>query len=236
MNHITQHHIANFSALGLYSGTPISQSTSGGIHIMSSYDNFIRDFPSRCRDLLQMFQDKAELENRDVTLLLAIAASGLIIPRARLIETDHPSGDVHNFKSAAREMEKEMKNSFLKSRFTKPVGQQWRYGDVEIAKGGYPEGINTLCESISVKKQTGSVIKIIRNALAHGNILTRGNPIKRMFFLSKPFKGAIRYDCIDVTFDDFKFFLEKWFEFLSSLNLPNEISEGVDFFSDDRAA
>lgn len=203
---------------------------------MSSYDNFIRDFPSRCRDLLKMFQDKAELENRDVTLLLSIASTALLIPYARLRERNHPSSDFHNFHSAARSMDTEMKGYFRKSVLSNSTGRPWGICNLEITNGCYPENISTLCRPISAKKQTETVIKIIRNALAHGNILTLGSPIEKVFFLSKPFKEATRYDCISVTIDDFKFFLDKWFEFLSSLNLPNEISDGVDLFPDDRAA
>lgn len=203
---------------------------------MSSYDNFISDFPLRCSDLLKMFQDKAESANLGVTLLLSIASTALLIPYARLKETNHPSSDFQHFCSAASELDNKMKGYFSRSVFTNASGGHWGLGNVTITDGCCPENINTLCRPISAKKQTGTVIKIIRNALAHGNILTRGNPIKRIFFLSKPFKEAIRYDCLSVTIEDFRFFLDEWFEFLSSLNLPNDISDGVDFFSDDRVA
>jgi hypothetical protein len=186
--------------------------------------------------LLKIFQDKAELENLEVTLLLSIASTGLLIPYARLKEKNHPSSDLHNYYTAASALDKEMHGYFRKSVFTTAVGGHWGFGNVTITDGLYPEDINTLCRPISPKKQTGTVIKIIRNALAHGNILTRGNPIKRILFLSKPFNEAIRYDCIAVTIADFKLFLDKWLDFLSGLNLPNEISEGVDLFPDDVAA
>jgi len=53
---------------------------------MSEYSAFFaQDFASRCHDLLWHFYEPAKARDREVTLLLAVAAAGLVAPLERLI-------------------------------------------------------------------------------------------------------------------------------------------------------
>ncbi|MDZ4159342.1 MAG: hypothetical protein U1B80_06080, partial [Anaerolineaceae bacterium] len=58
---------------------------------MTSYTNFIEDFPSRCLNILNDYEESAQLRGREVTLSLAIATVALVIPYERLqpSATDH---------------------------------------------------------------------------------------------------------------------------------------------------
>ena len=51
---------------------------------MTAYKNFVQDFPTRCCDMLKDYEREALLSGREVTLTLAMAASGLIVPFERL--------------------------------------------------------------------------------------------------------------------------------------------------------
>jgi hypothetical protein len=54
--------------------------------MMTAYRNFTQDYPERCRRLLSLNFKNAKQNGLEVTLLLSIAASGLIVPYARLSE------------------------------------------------------------------------------------------------------------------------------------------------------
>ena len=58
---------------------------------MSEYSAFFaQDFASRCRDLLRDFYQPAKAKDREVTLLLAVAAAGLVVPLERLLSKGQP--------------------------------------------------------------------------------------------------------------------------------------------------
>jgi hypothetical protein len=80
---------------------------------------------------------------------------------------------------------------------------------------------------LSSDKQVCSILKHVRNALAHGNIYTRGNPIDLLVFLSRPSEESPAYSMLAAKPDDFYTFLRNWFEFISSLHIPAVIYEGA---------
>ncbi len=51
---------------------------------MSSFANFVEDFPSRCGDLLVRFHQDAVANDREVTLALMVASAGFLVPFERL--------------------------------------------------------------------------------------------------------------------------------------------------------
>lgn len=190
-----------------------------------------------CSDLLRRFHAPARLTNRDVTLVLALACSGLVIPYVRLNESDHPSADTTNFKSAAREFHKFLGTNFLDCGLVDRAQNSWLVRKHPVVNGRLdPGSIETEFKPVSDKKQTGTIIRIVRNSLAHGNIVTEGNPINKIFFFSRVKELLNKYNCVAVSPQDFKLFVEKWFEFLGSLHMPDKISENTDLFRDDQAA
>ena len=59
---------------------------------MSNYSSFFaQDFAVRCHDLLRHFYRPAKAKDREVTLLLAVAAAGLVVPYERPQRDHRPS-------------------------------------------------------------------------------------------------------------------------------------------------
>jgi hypothetical protein len=77
---------------------------------------------------------------------------------------------------------------------------------------------------IKSDKNVGTIIGIIRNALAHGNIQFIGDPnIERIRFCSAKFKDHTmktfeHYHFIELTINDFKVLLKNWCDYLITLD------------------
>jgi hypothetical protein len=67
---------------------------------MTTYRNFIQDFPTGCRTLLQEYGALAAANDKEVTLLLTVASSALLIPYERL----HPNNGSHIADDRSREL------------------------------------------------------------------------------------------------------------------------------------
>ena len=200
---------------------------------MSSYSNFIQDFPSRCLDILKKYEKHAITHNREVTLMLAIATAGFVIPFERLRppyseDSDHPSRDREKFSKARNELERILDVSFVDSTLwnKKDVGS-WIFAkelrDVEREPDFWPELKSP--KSLSIKKQVSSILKHLRNGLANGNIYTKGNPIRLIIFLQRPHKSTDKYDMLAASPEDFREFLTNWFKFLGDLPIPSGIMQ-----------
>lgn len=194
---------------------------------MSAYRNFVADFPGRCQRLLSRSFRNAESNDLEVTLLLSIASSGLLIPYARLTESEHPSQDPSRFVLARNSINCVLKSKFLGSPLHPEIDPgSWEIGSlVDIADS--PDFWDwSRIKPISKDKTGNPLIKILRNALAHGNIFTMGSPhIESIAFLSKlnaqePTAG---YDCLVVSPADFKDFISRWLGSLEEAKIPGEV-------------
>ncbi len=227
---------------------------------MSSYANFIRDFPNRCLDILKNYEKDAYIRDREVTLMLAIATAGFVVPFERLRPSsenlDHPSGDREKFKDAADKFKEILNFPFIRSKLWNGDVRSWKFDkeldDVQREPDFWPE-LNSP-KSLSTEKRVSSVLKHLRNALAHGNIYTKGNPIQLIIFLSrcceyvdnqckhsmlcsncgskisceyvdKKCEPTNKYDMLGVSPQDFSKFLMNWLNFLASLPIPTTISQ-----------
>ena len=188
---------------------------------MSEYVDIITDFSSRCRKLFLAAEEVPALREYDVTLLLMTAAAAFVIPFERL-NPCHLSGDAEDFIDLTGEASPFNRRPFVTSRFCPRLGS-WRYGERPSAHGApeqRPEQWPELYSLRSVPPQmsVGYVLITIRNALAHGNILTKGNHnIDAIVFISEMRlkDGNIGYRFLQVSPSDFRKFLTKWLEFLS---------------------
>ncbi len=195
---------------------------------MTAYRNFISDYPRRCGELLETFRHDVR-GWREVTLMLSLASSGLIIPYERLKQskTPHPSGDSEKYDNAREKLEILGKTTFLKSGFCMGNNSSWMIGKTSSISGDIEAWkFSKDLKSISAKKTFGSLIKVIRNALAHGNIFTKGNPIEHIVFLSSVQKGCDekgrdeKFNFLQVSIEDFDYFIKAWFKFTQELNIP----------------
>lgn len=194
---------------------------------MSEYKNFIKDFPSRCAELLLTYEKRARFHGREVTLMLSIASAGLTVPYER-IRSCHPSGDSSRYVEAKKMVDSLLKERFLKSILAKENEGSWCRGALSTHLGdpdSWPEMNSPI--PLSEKEKNKDVLHHLRNALAHGNIYTLGSEISTIIFLSETdFKsGIFRY--ITVSPDDFCKLLRNWFKFIGELNLPQEASTGI---------
>jgi len=103
----------------------------------------------------------------------------------------------------------------------------WHRGKLESLSGD-PDAWKGLQQSrpISKDKTVGAVLKVIRDALAHGNIWTLRDPIEAIIFaksVTDADKVAPRFEFVSVAPNDFRKLLEEWFDFLISLHIPQAV-------------
>jgi hypothetical protein len=213
---------------------------------MSSYSDFIQDFPTRSIEILDLFSGLAKENNREVTLMLAIAAIGFTIPFERLKSTNHPSIDREKFKIATSRFDSLRKLSFLTSELW-DEGEGWLFADklegVEISRQEVENWANPeILKPLTNEKNVDCVLSLLRNSFAHGNIFTypsgnRDQPveIKYIIFIRKEVEDIVcgncseiienygrptgRYNLLAVSPEKFNIFLKKWVIFLKSLDL-----------------
>jgi hypothetical protein len=125
-----------------------------------------------------------------------VASAGFIVPYERL--SDHPSGDSKRFAEAAEKLRKLLDEPFVSSVLYNKTNSTWHDGKV-VSVNGYPESWEGLQKRrpFSKDKKVGTTLKLLRNALAHGNIFTSGknrDVIEAIIFIKKNFNsdGVIR--------------------------------------------
>lgn len=201
---------------------------------MSNYKNFVSDFPERCGALLGKFETPARRRRRDVTLMLCIAMPSIVVPLERLAgprqtakgeSPGHPSRDWERFEQAKASLDDLFNQSFRGSAlWPEASSSSWFFGEVpDVSKG--PDNWDALRapKPLGEKKAARTVLLHIRNALAHGNIFTRGNPeIEQIILLSKP-EGDTSFRFLAVAPGDFRTFLKNWLDFLRDVDLPEDV-------------
>ena len=195
---------------------------------MTAYKNFIQDFPTRCCKMLNRYGHDAQSHGREVTLTLAMAASGLVVPFERLRpwkKLPPPYQDRSNYLEAVLQFDNLLKEKFLSSRLWKKGVSSWAFGGVRCVTkdpGDWPE-LQEPRNPLHPCKGVRSTLEHLRNALAHGNILTLpkdASDIDLIVFLSRKGRTNPKFQFLCVTPQDFQQFLKKWFVFVSELQLP----------------
>jgi hypothetical protein len=193
---------------------------------MTDYADFIRDFPARCGEVLELCYEQSLSNGREITLLIMTAAAAFIIPYERLRSADkeHPSLDRRNFPRAAQNLDIALGKPFHKSPFHSESMGSWSVGRVHTAEP--PVDLPPLTD----QTQATQVFAIMRNALAHGNLWTKpenSKHIRGMAFLAEykdhPHGSVVGYKYVYVSTEDFHNFLRKWFAFLKQQRIPAEV-------------
>lgn len=197
---------------------------------MTAYKNFVRDLPERCSDLFNTLEETTRFIDKDVTFLIAIASTGINIPLERLKEptgenTPHPSRDWERYNQAKCQLAEIFEKYFLGSELWSNQPSSWCCGNIKSVEkplDDWPELIKPT--PIRSDKTIGTILKHLRNALAHGNIYTRGSDekIKEIIFLTEVKQYSNKFKYLSVSPRDFRIFLKKWFDFIKSLELPTE--------------
>jgi hypothetical protein len=182
---------------------------------MSTYRNFFNDYPARAVDLLALW-DEARGRKLEVTLLLAVASQAFVMPLERLgvVRLDnHPSRDDREYVRAKTKLEFRCNQTCAESPlFSASDLNSWRY-----SSGLYDDVSRETVTPANIRSINSmhcrEIFRIVRDAFAHAHIMTEGDPITRLFFLSVvrdtyP-KQAKRLECGVSTF---RSFVEAWGE------------------------
>ena len=202
---------------------------------MSNYSNYLDDFPRRCRDLLHLTEGAARLRGREVTLMLMVATSGMVVPYERLRRSSlfpHPADDRSSYPEAAMQFDDLMKQPFLTSAlWGQPVGS-WSMGDISSVSCD-PDGWSELrrLRPLPPGFRVSSLIYTMRNGLVHGNTYTRrdaGGQIAALVFVrdatDRDPDGSGPYRFLHASPGDFRTFLHNWFAFIDGLHLPQTVA------------
>lgn len=225
---------------------------------VSTYQNFVYDFPGRCAYILKQHYAYARQEGFEVTLMLSMASTGFIVPFERLKDPQglpHPSGDrdKEQFKKAKKAYDKLCQKNFIGSKLWRGQSHDsWFSGSVSnvtLEPEYWPELENL--SPLNPKEKVSRVLNHLRNALAHGNIFTKPsihNEIGQIIFLKEVLKRDMKgnllrdekgnhvrnnFDYLLCSPSDFLTFLMAWFDFLKALNMPRDIIPESSTYSTD---
>ena len=200
---------------------------------MTAYKNFISDFPRRCIDILDLAKAGSRASGRDVTLVIMVASASLVIPLERLrIKASgdaHPIGDLERFPDSAQQLQGLLKSPFVGSKIGPPADQKsWKLAQRLTNIEGDAEQwmARAQLKPVSGEKTVKAILELMRNALAHGNLFTIGDPIASLVFVNFHWKnlpkGApaewVNFDALQVPPADLDELLCKWVEFLHQSN------------------
>lgn len=153
---------------------------------MSDYQDFAREFPARCAEILNEFHFDAQASGREVTLLLSTSASMicLIADRIGLTATDErkirkvPTGA----KAETTERWKRLEDSFsllAHKTWSAEVVAGVGYCPAEFtSKRRLPDEWNW--SQLPETKSIRDCYSLLRNAFAHGNIWTAAGSTKHI--------------------------------------------------------
>jgi hypothetical protein len=195
---------------------------------LSEYRDFVHDFPLRCHDLLKTFEPGAKLRDREVTLLLAVASAGLVVPYERLRpDRPHPSGDAQRFSQAAAALAEELDKT-LERFLGEASAREWLVGTTSDLNGPPDAWSGFAAVRPANQKLARTILKTIRNALAHGNVWTLGNPISELVFAREIWeaKKLVGFEFLKVSPQAFRGLLDTWFDGLKKQGI-NHIAGAV---------
>jgi hypothetical protein len=193
-------------------------------------NRFATEYPERCLQLLEAFEPIAQDRDLFGTFSVMLASSILLVPWERA-SNRHPLKQEHGggLQAALKTLEKQ---KWLKADFWAGIGPgEWRFsrimGDPNNAyewkdDGGIPS-FSSEANTIQ-KRSVSEVFRVLRNALAHGNIVylddkgweTEGARVQHIAFLSRYEESeeqraaAETYRLVTVREADFLPFVRAW--------------------------
>ena len=131
----------------------------------------------------------------------------------------HPSGDNERFAALAKRLEDLMADRFCGSSLCPNRENSWKVAknvplvDGDLDRWFPPQSL----KPVSKDKAVSSMLVLIRNALAHGNVFTTGNPIETLIFVQR--RGSAegltsKFEVLSVSPEDFGNFIREWVAFL----------------------
>jgi len=221
---------------------------------------FLVEYPERCSKLLQEFEGTARESGLHVSFSLMVAQALIVVPVERLRKT-HPMRDEERETEVARALALLYRRRFCEADFwihrrdQRRFGASWRLTRVKSATYSEADlmvdedGKHPLADdakNYATSKKTGDVFRILRNALAHGNILylsKKGrsvgekydddNVIRYIIFLSRyeetneHRQANETYRWLSVDVDEFLVFLRCWAKWLCQFIDPDKPAQDI---------
>lgn len=207
---------------------------------------FAIDYPSRALELMAMLEPQARERNLLGSFGLLAASAVLTIPFERM-STNHFLHDDGRDGDLAKNLKALEKANFLDAPFwrSEPTGGAWRQSRIvnlvdDVRNWRDQDGHDPRSEkSNTIQKRSASeVLRVLRNALAHGNIIyldkdgqeIAGNQMVYMAFLSRYEETAEQrekaetYRLVMTTEEAFLHFVKSWAVWISKLHLDPRLA------------
>lgn len=189
-------------------------------------ERFVTEYPKRCSELLEMLERQARDKQLVGSFALLVASAAFTIPFGRMTEENHPLGKPEQgLSSAIRELKK---CPFLDAPFWNGIKLDFfRYArivnDPEVA-GRWQDADHRHPIFSNEIKDGDTILRTIRNALAHGNIVyldkkgheTPGNRLQYLAFLSKHDNNSYRVAIFSE--EDFLNFVKAWIKWVGTFS------------------
>ena len=192
-------------------------------------ERFVTESPERCGQLLDMLEPQARQADLVGSFALLVASAAFTIPFGRMTEMNHPLGRPE--RDLSRAIRGLRRYPFLKApfwsgspptdfRYARIVSDPERAEDWRDAAGIHPL-------KSTEENNSNTVLSVIRNALAHGNVVyldesgheTPGNRLHFIGFLSRH-EDNRSHRVVIFGEEDFLLFLKAWIAWV--LTFPPE--------------
>lgn len=206
-------------------------------------ERFITEYPARCMDLFALLEPVAREKQLVGSFSLVVATSVFLIPYERM-KAAHPLNEGapgEGLYDAIRQVERQpfheapfWEGALIHPwRFTRIMNDaNWTQGWRDNA-GQHP--MHAHAENTIVRRTVGDVLRVVRNALAHGNVVyldengfeTKGAPVQYLAFLSRYEESAEQrrqsetYRLAVTTEEGFLTFVKAWAGWLTEF--PQDI-------------
>lgn len=186
---------------------------------------FVTEYPQRCGQLLDMLEPQAREHDLVGSFALLVASAAFTIPFARMTEKQHPAGKPEARLFSAIETLK--KRSFLDAPFWKGVKPEFfRYAKIETPPdqaAGWRNAAGAHPLKSAEDKDGNTVLRTIRHALAHGNVVYLDenghemprNKVRYLAFLAKHDSG-VGHRVVVFNEESFLAFLKSWIAWLQT--------------------
>jgi hypothetical protein len=212
-------------------------------------ERFVVEYPKRCLELLGMLEPMAREKEMIGSFSLLVAASIFLIPYERM-QARHPLYQGRDVKLDAALRRLDKKERFQAADFwggEPPKG--WRFSrimrnqnDTECwvdEKGKHPMASDA--ENTFEGRVAGDVLRVVRNALAHGNIVylnedgreQRNTKLQYLGFLSRYEETAEQkkltetYRIVVTTEEEFLRFIKKWAGWVATFRGDTDLSQAA---------
>jgi len=212
---------------------------------------FAIEYPQRVLQLIRMLEPRARDRELLGSLGLLAAASVLTIPYERM-QARHFLHNAEIDRDLAVALKLLKKTSFLQAAFwnVEVPGPWWQSRIVSVVDnvdgwrdedGSHPLSADTTIKLNDRKRTADEVIRVLRNALAHGNIIYldedfRESSGKRMAYLAflsryeeseKQRNAATTYRLVVTTEAEFLRFVKLWADWVGSLGDDGSVAEAA---------